>query len=165
MPVEESVTLRLALQPITPQDEPFLRQLYATTREAELRLTGWDDEQKAAFVAMQFDAQHRYYQAHYAGARFDLILRDGEPVGRLYVARWPQELRIMDIALLPGHRGQGIGSRLLGGLLDEGRAAGIPVTIHVEQFNPARRLYERLGFCITGDFGIYYLLSRAPTSP
>ncbi|MBL8254137.1 MAG: GNAT family N-acetyltransferase, partial [Candidatus Competibacter sp.] len=107
------------LRAIQPEDRDFLFRVYASTRAEELALTGWDETQKQAFLAQQFEAQHHHYQTHYQGARFDLILLDGEPVGRLYVARWREEIRIMDIALLPDHRNCGIGGGLLRDLLEE----------------------------------------------
>ena len=91
----------IALRPIVPEDRSLLLAVYASTREPELAAVEWDAAQKAAFVEMQFDAQHAYYQEHYAGAAFDVILVDGQPAGRLYVAREDDEIRIVDIALLP----------------------------------------------------------------
>ncbi len=152
----------VALRPVVPADEAFLRRAYASTREAELALVDWDDAQKDAFVRMQFDAQRRYYEEHYADASFDVILVDGEPAGRLYVARWPGEIRIVDITVLPSHRNRGIGSGLLRDLLAEGSATGKPVTIHVERFNRALPLYERLGFGLSADEGVYLLLEWRP---
>src|SRR5262245_34978717 len=111
---------RIGLRPVTPADEPFLCAVYGSTREAELALVEWDERQKLAFVQMQFAAQHRYYQEHYAGAAFQVVLCDGVSAGRLYVARWADEIRIVDIALLPEYRNAGIGTALLRGLQEEG---------------------------------------------
>jgi ribosomal protein S18 acetylase RimI-like enzyme len=122
----------------------------------------WDDAQKDAFLRSQFDAQDAWYREHYAAASFDVILIDGEPAGRLYVLRRDAEIRVVDIALLPEHRGIGIGTTLLRDLLTEADAAGKSVTIHVERFNPALRLYERLGFSIAEDRGVYLFLERLP---
>jgi ribosomal protein S18 acetylase RimI-like enzyme len=124
----------------------------------------WDDAQKDAFLRMQFDAQDAWWRENYAGASFDVILIEGEPAGRLYVHRGRSEIRIVDIALLPEHRGNSIGTRLLEGLLAEGEAGAKSVTIHVERENPALRLYERLGFSVAEDKGVYLLLERAPVS-
>ena len=82
------------------------------------------------------------------------------PVGRLYVDRWPREVRIVDISLLPEHRGRGLGGALLAAVFAEADAAGKPVSIHVERFNPALRLYTRLGFAFREDKGVYLLLQR-----
>ncbi len=152
------MTQNVDFRPITPEDEAFLYRLYASTRESELAVTGWEDAQKEAFLHMQFAAQHRHYQEHYTETSFDLIVLNGEPAGRLYLARWAQEFRIVDIALLPGWRSKGIGSGIIKDILREAQAHGLPVRVHVECFNPALRLYYRLGFQKIADKGIYYLL-------
>jgi len=150
--------LSLRLRPITPEDDSFLAGLYASTRAEELAVTGWSDEDKGVFCRRQFDAQTAHYRENYPGASLQVIERAGEPLGRLYVARWEREIRIMDIALLPGHRGAGIGSQFLRELQKEARSAGKSLTIHVERFNPALRLYERLGFQMVEDKGVYLLM-------
>jgi GNAT superfamily N-acetyltransferase len=154
----------VTLRPVRDEDRELLFRLYASTREEELRAVDWPEEMKAAFLRQQFDAQDAHYRERYAGATLDLVLVDGEPVGRLYVARWSSEIRIMDIALLPAWCGRGIGTRLLEGILAEGDGAGKKVSIHVESYSPARRLYERLGFAPAGEHGIYLLLERAPAA-
>jgi ribosomal protein S18 acetylase RimI-like enzyme len=152
----------LRLRPARPEDDAFLRRVYAGTRAEELALVDWTEAQKQAFVAMQFEAQDRHYRAHFGGARFDVIERDGVAVGRLYVDRTAGEIRVLDISLLPEHRGAGIGSALLGALVREAGERGEPITIHVERMNPARRLYERLGFREVGDEGVYLRLEWRP---
>jgi ribosomal protein S18 acetylase RimI-like enzyme len=122
----------------------------------------WDDATKRAFVAQQFSAQDHHYRTNYTDTSYDVILADGEAAGRLYVARWPDEIRIVDITLLPAFRGRGLGSALLRALIEEADAAAKPLTIHVEQANPARALYERLGFRPAGEHGVYVLMRRAP---
>lgn len=159
------MTHALTLRPITDADLPFLRQVYGSTRAEELALIDWGDVQKAAFIQQQFDAQHRYYQQNYAGAQFQIIEWVGQPVGRLYLVEWPDEVRIIDIALLPEYRGRGFGSQLLGGVLAWGARLNKPVTIHVERFNPALRWYERLGFKQVEDKGVYLLLKWTPPAP
>ena len=152
------MTQQIALRPITPEDKDFLYRVYASTRTAELAQVDWDEARKSAFLHMQFDAQHLYYTENYAHAQFQIVLLDGAPIGRLYVDRRAAGIRIVDIALLPEHCGQGIGSHLLREILAEGQARGVPVTIHVERFNPALRLYERLGFRPVEDKGVYLLM-------
>jgi ribosomal protein S18 acetylase RimI-like enzyme len=137
-------------------------RVYASTRTEELAVVPCDAAQKSAFLRAQFEAQDRWYREHYTGATFEVVLVDGEPAGRLYVYRGEAEIRIVDIALLPEHRGNGAGSTLLGDLLAEADAAGKRVTIHVERLNPALRLYERLGFSVAEDKGVYLLLERPP---
>ena len=150
------------LRPAVEADLPFLARLYASTRAEELAVVDWSAERKEAFLRQQFEAQHRWYAEQYAGASFDVVLVAGEPAGRLYVARWEREVRIVDVSLLPEQRRRGLGERLLRGVLAEAAAAGKPVTIHVERFNPALRLYERLGFAAVEDKGVYLLLRWQP---
>jgi GNAT superfamily N-acetyltransferase len=152
----------IGLRPASAEDEPFLHAVYASTRADELAVLDWDEGQKSAFVQMQFIAQHRYYHEHFADADFQVILYGGVPVGRLYVARWPAEIRVIDIALLPAYRNRGIGSWLLGRLLAEAAGAGKPVSIHVERMNAALHLYMRLGFQLIADQGVYLLMEWTP---
>ena len=148
----------ISLRPITPADEPFLARLYASTREQELAQTNWSDEQKAMFCRMQFNAQTTDYQRNYPDASFQIIERNGVAAGRLLVLRTDEKFHVIDIALMPEHRGAGIGTKFLKELQAEAKAAGKPLSIHVEQFNPARRLYERLGFKQVEEKGVYLLL-------
>ena len=154
--------MNVALRPAEPGDEEFLYRVYASTRQEELAPVPWPEEHKASFLRMQFDAQSRHFREHYAEAEFSVILADGRPAGRLYVARWPEEIRIVDIALLPEHRNAGIGTSLLRALASESEAVGKPISIHVERFNPALRLYGCLGFRKVADKGVYFLMERAP---
>lgn len=151
-----------SLQPIRPEDEPFLLEVYASTREDELRQVPWTAAQTEAFLRFQFQAQHAHYQEHFAGARFDVIYVGDRRVGRLYVQRSAEEIRIIDIALLTGERGRGVGSTLLAQLLDESRATGVPVRIHVEKQNPALQFYTRLGFVPIADRGVYLFFEWTP---
>ncbi len=152
----------IGFRPIAEADLPFLERLYRSTREDELAAAPWGEEEKAQFIAFQFTAQHRYYQEQFAAADY-LIVTDGEtPIGRIYLDRRSDELRLIDIALIPDRRGGGLGSLLLQDLLDEGNARGLPVRIHVEQFNPAMRLYRRLGFEPVEDQGVYQLMEWRP---
>jgi ribosomal protein S18 acetylase RimI-like enzyme len=155
-------TAAITLRPAGPDDDTLLRRVYASVRADELAQVQWSDEVKDVFLRHQFDAQHAHYRENYVGASFDVIEVDGEPVGRLYVARWSDEIRIMDIALLPEHRGAGVGTALLRELLDEGAQSGKRVSIHVEMNNPALRLYERLGFAPVDQTGVYLRLEATP---
>ena len=150
--------IAIGLRPTTEDDREMLYRVYAETRTEELAPIPWTEEQKAAFLRMQFEAQDVYYRENYVGAEFFVILRDGVPAGRLYLHRRTAEIRIVDIALLPEHRGAGIGSALLRDLQAEAGAAGKTVSIHVERMNPALHLYERLGFRQIEDKGVYYFL-------
>jgi ribosomal protein S18 acetylase RimI-like enzyme len=148
----------LAFRPITDTDLPFLARVYASTRAEELAVTPWTDAQKAAFLDMQFQAQHTHYQRYYPEADWLVTMRGGEDIGRLYIERWPRQHCIIDIAFLPAHRGQGLGAALLRDLMDEAAAVGKAVAIHVEKYNPAMRLYRRLGFKTEEDNGVYDLM-------
>jgi ribosomal protein S18 acetylase RimI-like enzyme len=154
----------LTFRPITDADLPFLARVYASTRAEELAAAPWSDEQKAAFLDMQFRAQHADYQANYPEADWLVALRGGEEIGRLYIERWPSQHCIIDIAFLPEHRGKGLGEALLRDLMDEAKSCGKTVMIYVEKFNPAMRLYRRLGFKTEEDKGVYDLMrwSAAP---
>jgi ribosomal protein S18 acetylase RimI-like enzyme len=142
-------------------DRDFLSTVYASTRAEEMARVEWNEKQKAAFLEMQFSAQHCYYQENYTDTDFLIVLLDNRPIGRFYIARWPEEIRIVDLALLPKYRNAGIGTRLLTSVLEEAAAAGKPVRIHVEGFNPALSLYRRLGFVQIGEHGVYLLMERS----
>ena len=145
----------VCFRPANDGDIQFLRALYATTREEEMSMVDWPETQETSFLAMQFEAQHRYYREQFPDAEFLLIERDGEAIGRIYVDRRPNEIRLIDIALIPEARNQGLGESMLLDLLEEAEAATLPVKIHVERFNPAMRLYLRLGFEPVEDRGVY----------
>jgi ribosomal protein S18 acetylase RimI-like enzyme len=152
----------MMLRQVEPRDRDFLFRVYASTRVEELAVVPWDDAEKHAFLRAQFEAQDRWYRENYAQATYEVIVVDGEPAGRLYLHRGETEIRIVDVALLPEHRGHGVGSSVLRDVLTEADAAGKRVTIHVERLNPALRLYERLGFSVAEDKGVYLFLERPP---
>ncbi|MBB4002545.1 GNAT family N-acetyltransferase [Aurantimonas endophytica] len=144
----------------TTGDEAFFAALYASTRVEELAVTGWPEAMQAAFLAQQAAAQHVHYVRHYEDAEWWVLERNGEPVGRLILARYPSQHSIVDIALLPQARGQGLGSAILAEVIAEADNAGKPLAIHVEKANPAMRLYRRLGFATVEDKGVYDLMMR-----
>jgi ribosomal protein S18 acetylase RimI-like enzyme len=148
----------LTFRAVTDADLLFLARLYASTRVEELAAVPWSAEQKAAFLDMQFRAQHTDYQHNCPDADWLVLMRAGQDIGRLYLERRPNLHGIIDIAFLPEHRGRGLGTALLHDLLDEAAAAGKAVSIHVEKFNPAMRLYRRLGFKTEEDKGVYDLM-------
>jgi ribosomal protein S18 acetylase RimI-like enzyme len=150
------------LRPAEEGDAVFLDRVYASTRVEELALVDWDQATKDAFLAMQSAAQMRYYRQVYPDADYLIVTVDGHPAGRLYVARLPDEIRLVDVALLPEYRGRGIGTALISGVLAEARAADKVVRVHVEIFNRAMRLYERLGFGKVEERGVYWLLEWSP---
>ena len=150
------------LRPESPADAPFLFALYCDVRSEELAQTGWPADQVEAFLRSQFDLQTRAYRATYVDAEFQVILCEGQPAGRIYVARLPDEFRLVDLALASAYRNRGIGGALLRRLLIRADEANLPVRFHVERSNRARHLYERFGFRIVSDNGPYFLLERKP---
>ena len=154
--------MAITLRDAGPADEPFLLQVFACTRAAELAQVPWSDEQRDAFLQMQFNAQHSYYHGQYPDADYKIILRGDEPVGRLYVLREKDVIRIMDITVLPQFRNSGFGSELTRGVLDEAVESDRSVQIYVETFNPSLELFKKLGFSILQEEGINYLLEWNP---
>lgn len=148
----------IRLRSICSSDEAFLLRVYASTRRDELQFLEWDAHTERDFLTSQFTAQQRFYRENFPDADFQVILRDDKPIGRLYVERRSDEIRLIDIALLPEFRRAGTGSKLLETLLAEARLCDLPVRIHVGKDNPATRLYKRLGFRQVEDQGIYYLM-------
>jgi GNAT superfamily N-acetyltransferase len=132
---------------VTPDDEAFLLEVYTSTRLEELEGIGWDDNQKQAFIRMQFLARER------SQPRVDnkIILLNGRPVGRMLVDRTDTPIVLRDIAVLTEYRNAGIGRRLIQELMTEAASAGKPIRLHVVASSPAVRLYERLGFRTSGD--------------
>ena len=157
-PIRAAAPFKVGYRPSTDDDLGFMAELYASTRVDELANTGWPEEAKAAFLKQQHQAQHRHYTAHNPDAEWLVIERGAERIGRLYLREDPGRLHIIDIALVPDSRGAGIGGAILSDILDQARALGKGVSIHVEKFNRARRLYERLGFEPVDDHGAYDLL-------
>ena len=156
------MSTNITLRPVGPDDRDFLIEVYGSTRAEEMALVPWTDEQRYAFIQHQFTAQQNHYAQKYPEARHDIILSDDRQVGRLYVARLDQEIRIVDITLLPAERNAGIGSYLIRQLLDEANSSGKMTRIFVEEFNPSRRLFERLGFSPSEQHGIHLLMQCNP---
>jgi ribosomal protein S18 acetylase RimI-like enzyme len=150
------------LRPETEADIPFLRRLYISTRWEELAVVDWTEAQKITFLDQQFDAQRHHYRNYYPATAFDILEAPGASAGRLYLDRQPDMLLIIDIALLPEWRGRGIGTALIEAILDEARPAGSAVEIAVEKFNPAQRLYRRLGFREYSEDGPYFFMRWRP---
>ena len=162
-----SAPSNITLRPVGPDDYDFLVEVYGSTRADEMVLVPWTSEQQQAFVRSQFAAQQDHYAQKYPAATHDIIVANGRAVGRFYVARLDQEIRIVDITLLPAERNAGIGSYLIEQLLDEAKSAGKVTRIYVEEFNPSLRLFERLGFSVSEQHGIHLLMEWSPgsTSP
>src|SRR4029079_12713278 len=120
----------ITLRPATDADYDFMRRLYHSTREEEMQHFPFDDAQKSAFLDQQFAAQFEHYRIHYPTVERNIIENDGKPIGRLWIDEWRDQIRLVDIALMPEWRGSGVGSMLLHDVLRRGEKAGKPVTIH-----------------------------------
>ena len=164
-PVRAAAAFGVAYRPMTDDDLPFVADLYASTRAEEVAATGWPPEVQSAFLRQQHEAQHRHYRAFYAPAEWLIIEREGRPIGRVYLADLEDSIRVIDISLVPASRGSGIGGAIMNDIVDQARARSMSVSIHVEKNNPARRLYQRLGFAAVADKGVYDLMEwKAPPS-
>lgn len=162
-PLDEGGDVRL--RPVEPEDEDFLLRVYAGSRADELALVPWDEEQKRAFVRSQFEAQHAQYYERFPDAEYNVILYRGHPAGRLWIGRTPEQIRLLDIAILPEFQNQGIGAALLKSLLAESEQSGLPLRHMVFKLNTAAlRFYGRFGFSQIEDVGAYIHMERRPAS-
>ena len=143
------------LRPAREQDREFLFLLYSSTRADEIAALGWPAAQQQAFLRMQFNAQQRWYETAFAGAEHQIIESGSQPIGRIVVLREQGSWHLIDISLLPAYRAQGMGGELLRDLIRDCKQAGANLKLQVLNTNPARRLYERLGFISTGQDQIY----------
>jgi len=151
-----------ALRPETQADVPFLRRLYASTRWDELAIVDWSDEQKIAFLSDQSRLQLYHYYKYYPTTDFAVLEQHGTPMGRIYLERLDKTVTMLDIALLPEWRNRGVGTALIKATLVEAGEAGQVVSIMVEKFNPAQRLYRRLGFREITDEGVQWVMEWRP---
>jgi ribosomal protein S18 acetylase RimI-like enzyme len=151
-----SVRLRAA----TPEDDPFLFEVFAGTRVDEFKFLA--AEQQQPLVKMQYNAQRAQYDDGFPQAGSRIILLDDRPVGRMLVDESEREFVLVDIALLPEYRKFGIGTRLLNDLLRRAVEARKPIRLHVLKSNPARRLYERLGFSPVNEESMYLEMTFEP---
>lgn len=152
----------IQLRPVTQQDDRFIIRLYRSTREKELKLTNWPEVQKDLFVTMQSTAQLAEYRQRYPDADWQVIVFEKNDAGRLYTWEGPDEIRLIDITLLPAFRGKGIGTFILGELIRRSAMTHKKISLHVDPSNPALQLYLRLGFTRQGINGRHYYLERLP---
>lgn len=146
----------LALHPATIADEDFLLSLYASTRADELGQVEWQEGQKEAFLKWQFDLQRREYDARFPDAGYFVILIDGYAAGRIWIGEDSEQIRLLDIGLLPEFQNRGAGTLLVRQLIEEARQAAKPLRHMVFVLNnDAHRFYERLGFVVIEEFGAY----------
>lgn len=150
----------LALRPAVPGDSAFIAAVYACTRIEELQRVEWTQGQKDAFTGWQSEQQEKHYALHYPAAERLVIEQAGKAVGRIYVDTTAAEVRLMEVTLMPEWRNRGFGTRLLHVLLEYADGLGRTASLHVEPFNPARRMYERAGFAVREARGLYEFMVR-----
>jgi GNAT superfamily N-acetyltransferase len=154
--------MAISLRPANPDDQDFLFQLYAGTRQAEFAALGWDKAQLEPLLRMQFSAQQRWYETAYAQAEQQIVMLGEAPIGRIIVHRTVEATTLVDISLLPAHRGGGIGTGLIRDLIAECTKERVRLRLQVLKTNPAARLYQRLGFVGTGEDEMYVQMEKQP---
>jgi ribosomal protein S18 acetylase RimI-like enzyme len=152
----------LTLRRESDADLPFLMQVFAASRADELAIVPWTGDQKRGFLIHQFSAQRSHYYSHFPDTAFDVIELNGKPIGRLYLDERETRVHVIDIALIPGSRDGGIGTAFLTAIQDYARARGKGVDIFVERMNPAKSLYDRLGFKVVREEDVYLEMDWAP---
>lgn len=144
------------------EDDEFLFNLYASTRQKELAAWGWAEEARHQFLRMQFQCQRQSYQRQYPDLENRIIFADDARAGRILTAKTNTEMVLVDIALLPEFHSQGIGTALLADLQQEAKAVGMPLRLSVLIGNSAKRLYERMGFKIVETNEMYAIMRWQP---
>lgn len=151
------------LRPVSQSDDPFLLSVYASTREDELSQVEWAEGQREMFLRWQFDLQRREYDTRFPDADYRVIVVDQQPAGRIWVGADDEQIRLLDIALLPEFQNRGVGTALLQKLKSEAQTAGKALRHMVFVLNNnADRFYERLGFKKIEDFGAYKHMEWRP---
>ena len=138
-----------ALRSARPADRDFERRLFESARPDTAVLAAWPAATRRPFLDQQFEFQTTHYARVHPRAERLIVTAKGAPVGRLIVERTELPWQIVDIALLPSSRRRGLGGAIIAALLAAAPQAAVEVALTVEQGNPARRLYERLGFAAT----------------
>jgi GNAT superfamily N-acetyltransferase len=153
----------LRLRRVTPGDDEFLLSVYLSTRAAELSQAEWKEGQKEAFVKWQFEMQRREYDARFPDAEYYVILINNVPAGRIWIGSDDQQIRLLDIAILPEFQNRGVGTVLIRRLIDHAAATRKYLRHMVFVLNnDAHRFYERLGFVIIEDLDAYKHMEWKP---
>lgn len=161
----DPVLEKICFRPIRrKKDIPFLCKVYKSTRMDEFNGVGWSERELDSFLTSQFEFQHKFYQQNWPNANYEIILEGGNRIGRIYHDTREDEIRVIDIALLPEYRGKGIGGQIMKDIIAKARSLGKTVRIHVEKLNSAMSLYKRLGFKQIGGTEVYDLMEWKQTS-
>lgn len=148
---------------MTDSDLPFVAELYASSRSEELAGLGWPEEIQRNFLEMQHQAQHRHFRLVYPNGEWLIVEQAGRPIGRLYLNETDESVHLVDFALVPECRGNGIGSAIVRDLIAHAHDRGKSVSCAVEFRNEgAARLYRRLGFEVAKDEGMYHRMICRP---
>lgn len=141
------------LRPSTPEDFEFVYQLNEQAMRPYIEpLRGWDA------AAERQDVQQWFHPG-----QDQIIVIQGKDAGILAIEQRPAALHLRLLELLPAYQKQGIGTAVISDLLRQAQTANLTVTLGVLKHNPARRLYERLGFVVTGETEIKYRMSAHPS--
>ena len=152
----------IELRPAVEKDDSFIETVYCSTREDELKITNWTELQKRSFIIMQSMAQLAEYKTKFPGAAYRVINYNKQDAGRFYTWENDNEIRLIDITLLPKFRGKGIGTSLLQDLIKKSEKVQKKISLHVDPVNPALQLYLRLGFIYIKNNGLHYYMERNP---
>jgi ribosomal protein S18 acetylase RimI-like enzyme len=150
--------MQVSRRPLTVDDEPFIKRLIAEVVADELGARLWPDAARVPLVDIQYRARRQGFHDAFPDATEEIVQRDGEAAGWLVTARDAESIRVVDIALLPQERGQGLGTACIRDLQDEAERTARLLRLSVVRMNAAARLYERLGFQITGGDEIRYAM-------
>jgi ribosomal protein S18 acetylase RimI-like enzyme len=146
----------LRLRPEEPADADFRYRLFCDSRLPEWYQVELAPDVREQLMRHQFQAQTMTYRQRFPHARHDIIELAGERIGRIVVNRPGDQVHIVDHAIVPALRNQGIGTAIMRSLMDEAAHAGLPVRLKVASSNdPSLRLYRRLGFTPIADAPAY----------
>lgn len=146
--------MKIVIRLATIDDKALAFKLFVSSRNEFSRL-GWEPAQVEALLREQFEFQKHGRKSKRPRSTDEVIVADGVDCGYLTVDRSGPEIVLVDLAILPEFQGSGIGSKALEQLLESATQSKQNVVLSVASDNPAQRLYERLGFSVVGENGMY----------
>jgi ribosomal protein S18 acetylase RimI-like enzyme len=152
----------ITLTPVTSEDHDFLLRLYQSSRGDDLRELGWNEDRISEFLEIQHEAHQNFLATDHPNIVDQIVSLDGQPAGRLAVEERPDEIRLIDLALVPERRNHGLGTHLIQLVQEEARSARLPLRLQVIRFNRAVGLFERLGFTRTSETGTHFQMEWNP---
>jgi ribosomal protein S18 acetylase RimI-like enzyme len=149
----------ISLRPAQKSDEPFFYEVFKSVRAPEFAVLGLHPEQLEMLIGQQYEARTGSYEAQFPDSGNSVVLSGDAPIGQFWVFRTPEEFLVVDIALMPDHRGSGVGATLMKQFMAEADAARVPVRVTVASNNPGSlRFHQRLGFRIISEEPMYYTM-------